>query len=170
MIRPVSTTPKRKLLLTAIVVIGVASLALLLLKVPRYPLQIKTYLHSGQNLQAGSPVWIDGVTAGSVTAVNIRPEYGAHPVEIVMKIEAHFHSSIPQDSIATLSAQGVLGPIGLDIDTRNAHGPLIAMGGVLNSQEAEITGSQAAKAMGKIGNILIDASRDMQKPSASTPQ
>jgi len=166
----VSTIPKRRFLLAAVVVAGIASLVLLLLKVPRYPLQVKTYLHSGQNLQVGSPVWIDGVTAGSVTAVNIHPEYGAHPVEVVMKIEAYFRSNIPQDSVAILSAQGVLGPTGLDIDTRNTHGPLIATGGVLNSQEAELSGSQAAKTMEKIGNILIDASKDMQKPSRNVPQ
>jgi ABC-type transporter Mla subunit MlaD len=154
---------KRKMLLAAIAVVGFACLSLLLLKIPRYPLQIRTYLHGGQNLQTGSPVWIDGVTAGVITEVNVRPEYGNHPVEVVMKSDSHFRYSVPEDSVAVLSSQGVFAPTGLDIDTRNAHGKLIATGSTLKSEE--VSENQVVNAMDKIGNILIDAAKDVKKSS-----
>lgn len=119
----------------AIVVTALVCLAVIFGRNSRQKFTVKTYLANGQNLRSGAEVWIDGIRAGSITAVYIRPEQKHHPVEVIMAINKPYQSVIPSDSIAVLSSQGILSPKGIEIDTRESKGPLIQNGGVLISQE-----------------------------------
>jgi ABC-type transporter Mla subunit MlaD len=88
-------------------------------------------------------------------------------VEVFISIGTPYHLSIPCDSTAELSAQGVLGPTVVEIDTRKATGPPVANNGVLKSFEVEMTDSQAAHAMKVLGLTLVEESRkipEKEKP------
>jgi ABC-type transporter Mla subunit MlaD len=113
-------------------------------------------------------VWIDGVEVGSVTDVRLRPELVDRPVEVLMTIRTPYQLSIPRDSIARLSAEGVLGPNVVDIDTRLTTGSPLENNGVLKS--LEVPGNQAADAVEKVGNMLVKESKKMReqdKPPAA---
>jgi len=145
----------RKLILAAIICLGFACLLLFISRIPQRDFVIKTYLYSGQSLRPGATVLIDGVEAGTVTAVNVRPELGQHPVEVFMSIKPHFRSSIPNDSVSSVVQQGILAPSSIEIDTRETLGTLIRDGGTLKSQDpAE---DETAKTLEKFGNVVGDA-------------
>lgn len=154
-IRPMRMHLNRKLILAAIVCLGCACLALLIVKIPRRDFIIKTYLYGGQNLRSGATVLVDGIEAGTVTAVNVRPELGQHPVEVFMSIRPHFRESIPKDSISSVLQQGILGPTAIDIDTRQTSGLLIENGETLISHDP--VENETAKAIEKFGNVVRDA-------------
>ena len=124
-------------------------------KIPRRSFVIKTYLYSGQSLRPGATVLVDGVEAGTVTAVNVHPELGQHPVEVYMSIQPHFRSSIPNDSVSSVVQQGILAPSAIEIDTRETVGTLIGDGETLKSQDpAE---NETAKTLEKFGNAVGNA-------------
>jgi ABC-type transporter Mla subunit MlaD len=157
----------RKVFIALVVCFGLLSVWLAFRKTPTHQLNVRTYFQNAQSLQRGTPVWIDGVQAGSVTDVRIRPEPSERPVEVLMAITTTYELSIPRDSRATLSAQGVLGPTVVEINTRMASGSPLENGGVLKSMEGTVTGNQAADVTEKIGNVLIEESkrlREQDKP------
>lgn len=160
----------KKFVVALVVCVGLLCLWIALRETSSHQLTIRAYFQSAQGLKRGTPVWINGVQVGSVIDVRVHPELTEHPVEVLMAISTPYELSIPRDSIARLSAQGVLGPNVVDIDTRMATGSPIANGGVLKSVEDTVTGNQAADAMEKIGNVLIKESnrlREQDKPRAA---
>jgi phospholipid/cholesterol/gamma-HCH transport system substrate-binding protein len=128
-------------------------------------LSVRTYFRNARSLQRGTPVRVDGVEVGFVTSVSVRPELGERPVEVLMEIRMPYDLRIPSGSIASLSAQGVLGPTIVEIDTRSASGPPIGNGDVLRS--LEVTDNQAAHAMDAIGNTMIEASKKLREKDQS---
>ncbi len=158
----------KKVVIALVVCFGLLSAWLAFRKTSTHQLNVRTYFQNAQNLQRGTPVWIDGVQLGSVTDVRVRPELSERPVEVLMAINTPYELSIPRDSTATFSAQGVLGPTVVEIDTRMASGSPLENNGVLKS--IEVTGNQAADAMEKIGSVLIKESkrlREQDKPRAA---
>jgi ABC-type transporter Mla subunit MlaD len=151
----------RKILLTLVVVAAVVFSWLAVRRHLTYQLNARTYFHNAPGLQGGTQVWVDGVDLGSVTSVRVRPELGARPVEVLMAVRTPYDLRIPKGSIVSLATQGVLGPVVVEIDTREASGPPIGNDGVLES--LEITDEQTAHAIEVVGNALIDASKRLQK-------
>jgi ABC-type transporter Mla subunit MlaD len=160
----------RKMLLVLVVVLAAVGLWFSLQSHPTYRLSLRTYFHHAQSLQPGTPVWVDGVEVGSVTSISVRPELSELPVEVLMETRTPYDLRI-RGSIVSLSAQGVLGPAVLEIDTRRSTGPPVLNGGILKS--AEVTDNQAAHAMEVVGNSLIEASKKLrekdQSPATVTP-
>jgi ABC-type transporter Mla subunit MlaD len=147
----------RKSILIAIIGAGLICFAALLIRIPRHHFTIITYMNNGKTLRTGATVWLDGIKAGSVTMINVRPELKEGPVEIFMAIDTPYQLSIPLDSTASLRTEGVLEPAGIEIDTRKTTLPLIKDGGTLQSREVQ--DSEAAQAIERIGKALIDASK-----------
>jgi hypothetical protein len=100
-----------------------------------------------------------------VTSVDIRPELGEHPVEVIMSIGTSKKVIVPNDSTVWLTAEGVLGPNVVEIDTLKAVGPPVENNGVLKS--LEVTNNNAARAMEIMGNALIDASKKLRDKDKS---
>ena len=121
---------------------------------------VKTYLRNVQSISPGTSVHINGVEVGMVKRLTITPESSENKVEVLMALGNSARQTIPADSTVWLSADGVLGPTVLEIDTTKATGPIIQNYGFLNS--AEVTDSQAAKALEKIGNVLIEKSKQLR--------
>lgn len=147
--------------------VGLVGVWLTLREASIHRLKIKTYVSSAQTLKRGTPVWVDGVHVGSVTSVRLRPEVSGRPVEVVMQIETPYELTIPSDSVAKLSAQGVLGPTVIDIDTRSASGSATAYNGAIKSDE-RVANFRTADALEKVGNLLIGESRKLRDQNGPT--
>jgi ABC-type transporter Mla subunit MlaD len=139
---------------------GLICLGLVIVKSSAKPFKVRTYLHYSQGLQPGAPVSIDGVRAGSVATVKLSGGSLDHPIEVVMNLDAAQQWTIPNDSKAMLTSDGVLGPTSMEIDTRGASGVPIQINGVIKS--LEVTDYQAAHALEVVGNALIDASKKLR--------
>jgi ABC-type transporter Mla subunit MlaD len=115
----------RKIVLVPIVVLGLGSIWFTLRKPRTYDQSLNSYFQHAPTLESGASVCVDGVRLGSVTSVRVRPELGDRPVEVSMEISAPYELKIPNDSTATLSTEGFLGPTFVDINTRYASGPTL---------------------------------------------
>lgn len=98
---------------------------------------------------------VDGVVVGEAASLRVRPELGERPVEVQMTISTSYELGIPNDAMASLSTEGVLGQTFVEIETRRAHGAAIANDGVLNS--SEVTPSEGAEAVKRLGSVLVKA-------------
>ena len=144
----------RKLIL--VFCIFVAVLVVVLFPLGRHAnhmLSVKAYFQNASGLNAGAAVRLDGVDVGKVTSVYVRPERGERPIEVLMAIGTPYDLAIPNDSLVTLTPDGVLGPTVADIDTRHAHGARVANNGVLTSKE--LTPEEAAQATKRIKDAII---------------
>jgi hypothetical protein len=74
---------------------------------------------------------------------------------------------IRNDSIASPEAEGVQGATFVEIDTRQAAGLPLRNGEVLQSLEPDSTNEQAARAMEKIGTVLIEESTKLRQKGTS---
>jgi ABC-type transporter Mla subunit MlaD len=154
----------RKVILVLVIVVGLASQS------RAHHLTVRTYFRTAENLKPDARVRFHGVDLGAVKAVNLRPEFGKRPVEIVMKLRVDHGLQIPNDSIASPGTDGVLGPTFVEIDASKAAGPPLRNNEILQSLEPDaITNEQAARAMEKIGTVLIEESQKLrQKGTASS--
>jgi ABC-type transporter Mla subunit MlaD len=152
----------------ALVVVGSATVWFVLREPTAHRLTVRTYLRTTQNLKPDAMVKVDGVSVGAVKAVDLRPEFGERPVEVLMELRTPYELQIPSDSIASIYTDGVLGPTYVEIDTRQAVGPSLADGSTVKSRESEVTNEQGARAMEEVGTALIEESRKLrQKGSPS---
>lgn len=148
------------------VVALVAVLALFLrasgLGVVSNKLTVRTYFANAEGLQTGAEVDLDGVTIGTVKSISITtdPEREKTPVQVVMKLDDAYQSSLHEDSTASLTTVGVLGDTAIDIDSNVATGPPLQDGDELhtldepNINDAMKAGEVAADSMGRIETKL----------------
>lgn len=94
---------------------------------------IFAYFDNAGGLRVGAPVRLEGVDIGNVTRITINDKKPLTPVEVWMKINDRYLSSIHKDSVATLSTAGVLGETFVDISSKTAKGPRVQNGDVLNT-------------------------------------
>ena len=98
---------------------------------------LRAYFDNAGGLREGAPVRLEGVDIGNVTGIRIVRD-AAHqlsPVEITMKVNTRYRSSLRKDSLVTQSTAGVLGETFVDINSRTAKGAEAADGDVLQAQE-----------------------------------
>jgi ABC-type transporter Mla subunit MlaD len=146
----------RKLILVFCILVAVLVVVVFPLgRRANHKLNVKAYFQSATGLSAGAAVRVDGVNVGSVTGVRVRPERGERPIEVLMAIGTPYDLAIPNDSLVSLTTDGVLGPTVADIDTRHAHGAGVANNGVLTSKE--LTQEEAAQATKRIKDTIIKA-------------
>jgi phospholipid/cholesterol/gamma-HCH transport system substrate-binding protein len=119
--------------IAAIVAVPLLLVIVLLPKLGRHQFIVKAYFSNAMGLRAGAPVRLAGVEIGSVKSVQARPELKQSPVEVLMRIDATRDLKIPNDSIASLETEGVLGETFVDINSTAAFGPTIANGGTLKT-------------------------------------
>lgn len=93
----------------------------------------RAYFQNGEDLKAGAPVRVAGIDVGRVISVSLRPTLKQNPVEVVLALYPEYASAIPNDSIASLSTEGVLGPTFVDIDIRKTSGPPLQSGVALKT-------------------------------------
>jgi phospholipid/cholesterol/gamma-HCH transport system substrate-binding protein len=100
-------------------------------------IELHAFFDNASGLREGAPVRLEGVDIGNVVGIRIVSDQ-AHrlaPVEVTMKVNTRYQSSIRKDSVVTMSTAGVLGETFVDINSRTARGPQASNGDVLTAAQ-----------------------------------
>lgn len=87
-----------------------------------------TYFDNAEGIRAGQPVDLQGVAIGNVQSVRVVLGRPLSPVQVVMRVNARFQPFLHQDSKVTIETAGVLGESFVDIDSKEAKGPIVKDG------------------------------------------
>ncbi|HEY2360382.1 MAG TPA: MlaD family protein [Candidatus Angelobacter sp.] len=87
-----------------------------------------TYFDNAEGIRPGQPVDLQGVAIGNVKSVKVVPGRPLSPVQVVMRVNTEFQRFIHTDSKATIETAGVLGESFVDIDSKDAKGPIVKDG------------------------------------------
>lgn len=96
---------------------------------------LKAYFDNASGLRGGAPVRLQGVDIGNVVRIRIVPDKTLTPVEVSMKVSTKYRGALHTDSVTSLETAGVLGETFLEIDSSQAHGPLVQDGAVMAIRE-----------------------------------
>jgi phospholipid/cholesterol/gamma-HCH transport system substrate-binding protein len=99
-------------------------------------LTLKSYFQDTSGLRIGSAVAFQGVTIGNVKRIRVIPGRPLDPIEVTMKIDRGYQQFIKTDSVASLTAAGVLGELYVNIDATTAKGAPVQDDAVLKAQGA----------------------------------
>lgn len=139
---------------TVFAVIATSIVAVLFL-VPRpnhHRITVTSYFSNVAGLHELAPVRIAGVTVGIVKSIRVQTEIKPTPVEVIMALDTPYEIKIPNDSVASLETEGVLGQTFVDIETASASGPPIGNNAVLRSvpRPESMTADEVVKKFGEI--------------------
>jgi phospholipid/cholesterol/gamma-HCH transport system substrate-binding protein len=84
-----------------------------------------TYFDNAEGIRQGQPVDLQGVAIGNVQSVRVVAGRQLSPVQVIMRVNAKFQPFLHRDSTATIETAGVLGESFVDIDSKNAKGPIV---------------------------------------------
>jgi phospholipid/cholesterol/gamma-HCH transport system substrate-binding protein len=86
---------------------------------------LTTYFDNAEGIRQGQPVDLQGVAIGNVQSVRVVAGRPLDPVQVVMRVNAKYQQFLHQDSKATIQTAGVLGESFVDIDSKDAKGPIV---------------------------------------------
>ncbi len=89
------------------------------------------FFNDASGLRVGAPVRLQGVDIGNVKAIRVVSGKPKLPVEVRMKVSTRYAFDLHTDTTATLTTQGVLGEIFVNLDSSHAKGPQAQNGTVL---------------------------------------
>lgn len=104
---------------TGLVIVG----ALAIPHARRKVLNLAACFEDVNGLQAGAAVRIAGVEVGRVTRVQARPDHKDCHAEVAIRLSTPYDLQVPNDAIAEVSTEGILGPEFVNINIQNASGP-----------------------------------------------
>ena len=84
-----------------------------------------TYFDNAEGIRQGQPVDLQGVAIGNVQSVRVVAGRQLDPVQVIMRVNAKFQPFLHKDSTATIETAGVLGESFVDIDSKQAKGPIV---------------------------------------------
>jgi phospholipid/cholesterol/gamma-HCH transport system substrate-binding protein len=117
---------------------------------PKY--RLITYLPEVDELQAGAPVTLDGISVGNVESLRLtaHPADHQHNITLVLRIDKKYQDQIRTDSTASLVTQGLLGNRYVSI-TRGLTGSVLEANGVVPGSE-----QPDMKAIVQRGNDVVE--------------
>ena len=126
---------------------------------PKY--QLKTYLPEAEEVVAGAPVSLGGVTVGSVTRLRINPNAQTpdQNIEVDMDIFKQYRDWIRTNSTATLVTQGALGSRYVTITRGTPPSAVIPSGGVVQGVPAstiQTVVSKSAVLMANLNDLAVN--------------
>ena len=166
----------RKLILVLIVAVGVVAIGSLFVNRLRYHHQdLKSCFNDAGGLQAGASVRIAGVDVGTVRSVRANPQNKNCPAEVEMVLATTYEIGIPNDSVAGIEPDGLLGRPYLSIDTTQASGVSIKDYGYLKSKPSKAAlpiGDQikAADVLLRLFQAAKEADKEIPKDSSPSPR
>jgi len=101
-------------------------------------LTVYTYFENAAGIKEGAAVNLQGVTVGTVKAINISPDPARKltPIQVVMKLDGKYVQDLHKDTKAALSTVGVLGDTVVDLNSQASNGPLLQDGDELKTLES----------------------------------
>jgi phospholipid/cholesterol/gamma-HCH transport system substrate-binding protein len=120
-------------------------------------LTVTTYFENSAGLKVGAAVNLEGVTIGTVKTIAVvtAPERKLTPVQVVMKLDSKYQSSMHTDSTAALTTVGVLGDTVVDINSQVATGPQLRDGDELKTLETPSIQDVVKASQGTIDNLNV---------------
>jgi phospholipid/cholesterol/gamma-HCH transport system substrate-binding protein len=122
-----------------------------------HKLTITTYFENSAGLKVGAAVNLEGVTIGAVKTITVvtSPDRKLTPVQVVMKLDSKYQSSLHIDSTAALTTVGVLGDTVVDINSQVATGPMLRDGDELKTLETPSIQDVVKASQGTIENLNV---------------
>lgn len=118
---------------------------------------VRTFMEDSAGMAESAPVRLNGILVGTVEHVKLSGEKNKmRVVEIEMSVKQNFHSQIPEDSIAGISASNLLGDKYINI-TKGQSPRQVASNGELKSLQAQDIPqlmAQSATILTQFQNIL----------------
>ena len=120
-------------------------------------LTVTTYFENSAGLKEGAAVNLEGVTIGTVKTITVvtSPERKLTPVQVVMKLDSKYQSSLHTDSTAALTTVGVLGDTVVDINSQVATGPPLRDGDELKTLETPSLQDVVKASQGTIESLNV---------------
>jgi phospholipid/cholesterol/gamma-HCH transport system substrate-binding protein len=118
---------------------------------------VTTYFENSSGLKVGAPVTLEGVTIGEVTKVLVStdPTRKLTPVEVKMKLDPLYHTSLHTDTKAALSTVGVLGDTVVDLNSQAATGPELKTGDELKTLETPTLQDVVKASQGTVESLNV---------------
>jgi phospholipid/cholesterol/gamma-HCH transport system substrate-binding protein len=122
-----------------------------------HKLTVTTYFENSAGLKEGAAVSLEGVTIGTVKTITVvtAPERKLTPVQVVMKLDSKYQSSLHNDSTAALTTVGVLGDTVVDINSQVATGPPLRDGDELKTLETPSLQDVVKASQGTIESLNV---------------
>ncbi len=128
--------------------------------------QLRTYMEDSAGMTEGSAVRLNGILAGSLKKVRLSGSSDPkRTVEIEMDVQNRFLDSIPDDSVAAISASNLLGDKYINI-TKGRSSTHVEKGGELKSaqvqdipqlvQQSAVILTQFQDVVGRVDSLLKD--------------
>ena len=120
-------------------------------------LTVTTYFENSAGLKVGAAVNLEGVTIGTVKTITVvtSAERKLTPVQVVMKLDSKYQSSLRTDSTAALTTVGVLGDTVVDINSQTATGPELRDGDELKTLETPSIQDVVKASQGTIESLNV---------------
>jgi phospholipid/cholesterol/gamma-HCH transport system substrate-binding protein len=120
-------------------------------------LTVTTYFENSAGLKIGAAVNLEGVTIGTVKTITVvtTAERKLTPVQVVMKLDSKYQSSLHTDSTAALTTVGVLGDTVVDINSQIATGPVLRDGDELKTLETPSIQDVVKASQGTIESLNV---------------
>jgi phospholipid/cholesterol/gamma-HCH transport system substrate-binding protein len=120
-------------------------------------LTVTTYFENSAGLKVGAAVNLEGVTIGTVKTITVvtTPERKLTPVQVVMKLDSKYQSSLHTDSTAALTTVGVLGDTVVAINSQIATGPALRDGDELKTLETPSIQDVVKASQGTIESLNV---------------
>ena len=103
-----------------------------------HKLTVTSYFENAAGIKDGAAVNLQGVTIGTVKAVNVvsDPSRKLTPIQVVMRIDGKFQKDLHKDTKSALSTVGVLGDTVVDLNSQVANGPMLQDGDEVKTLES----------------------------------
>jgi len=120
-------------------------------------LTVTTYFENSAGLKVGAAVNLEGVQIGTVKSIVVTtaPERKLTPVQVVMKLDSKYQTSLHTDSTAALTTVGVLGDTVVDINSQTATGPELRDGDELKTLETPSLQDVVKESQGTFDNLNV---------------
>jgi phospholipid/cholesterol/gamma-HCH transport system substrate-binding protein len=96
---------------------------------------LRSYFDNASGLRVGAPVRLQGVDIGNVVGMRVVPNKPLTPVEVRMRVNTRYLTSLRTDAVTSLETAGVLGETFVEIDSAQGRGPQVQSGAVLATRE-----------------------------------
>lgn len=113
----------RKAVLVSMIVVGLAAIGSLFVgQVGLHRLKLKSCFENVQGLRSGAAVRIAGVEVGTVGRVRPNPQNKNCPAEIEMQLATTYELKVPNDAVAEIDTEGIMGGSLVNIEASQASG------------------------------------------------